>query len=277
VVTLERDERFLDPAKPLVLRAVDDGSKASGFWQDRIGVAALPTKIVMADKNLGAPQKARDAEQYLLTQSTFQEFPDLWTGQRLDQLAKISNANPQQSEYRWGTAELVSWRTEDGVPARGILFKPEGFDPSKKYPMVVYFYEQMTPTLHNYSPPSGRNIIIPSTYVSKGYLVFEPGHSLPRRPAGTERTQDDRARGAVADCEGLCEGRRRGHPGPVLGRLSNHVHHHANQPVQGSDGRGTGGEHVQRLRWHPLGVRQLTHVTVRARPEPHWRHAVGVS
>jgi dipeptidyl aminopeptidase/acylaminoacyl peptidase len=174
VVTLDRDERFLDPAKSLLLRAVDDVSKASGYWQDRIGVTAQPSKIVMADKNLGTPQKARAAEQYLLTQSTFQEFPDLWTGQRLDQLSKISNANPQQSDYRWGSAELVSWRTEDGVPARGILFKPEGFDPSKKYPMVVYFYEQLTNTLHNYSTPSGRNVINPTTYVSKGYLVLEP-------------------------------------------------------------------------------------------------------
>ena len=174
LVTLDRDERFVDPAKPLLLRAVDDVSKASGYYQDKLGVVAAPAKIMMADKNVGNPQKARDAEQYLLTEQTFQEFPDLWTGGSLASLSKISNANPQQSQYRWGTAELVSWRTEDGYPIRGILFKPEDFDPSKKYPMVVYFYEQLTNTLHNYSPPSGRNIIIPSTYVSKGYLVFEP-------------------------------------------------------------------------------------------------------
>ncbi len=174
VIDLDREDRFLDPAKPLLLRAVDEVSKASGFCQDKLGVAAAPTKIMMADKNVGNPQKARDAEQYLLTEQTFQEFPDLWTGASLTALTKISNANPQQSEYRWGSAELVSWRTEDGYPIRGILFKPEDFDPAKKYPMVVYFYEQLTNTLHNYSPPSGRNIINPTTYVSKGYLVLEP-------------------------------------------------------------------------------------------------------
>ncbi len=34
---------------------------------------------------------------------------------------KISAANPWQSEYRWGTAELVEWTSADGIPLQGIL------------------------------------------------------------------------------------------------------------------------------------------------------------
>jgi dipeptidyl aminopeptidase/acylaminoacyl peptidase len=172
--SLDVDERFIDPSEPLLLRAVDDETKASGFWQDRLDRAAPPTRIMMADRNVGAPRKAEDGEQYLLTQSTFREFPDLWTGPRLDQLTKVTDANPQQSEYRWGTVEIVDWLNADGVPVRGLLYKPEDFDPSQKYPMVVYFYEQHTNTLHNYSAPSGRNVINAPVYVSKGYLVFMP-------------------------------------------------------------------------------------------------------
>jgi dipeptidyl aminopeptidase/acylaminoacyl peptidase len=174
VVNLEREERFIDPSKPLLLRAVNEDTKATGYWQDRLGVVAPPTQIMMADRNVGTPSKARDADQYLLTMSTFQEFPDLWTGTRLDQLTKVSNANPQQSEYRWGTVEIVSWLNSDGVPVRGLLYKPEDFDPRQKYPMVVYFYDQHTGNLHSYSTPTGRNIINAPVYVSKGYLVFMP-------------------------------------------------------------------------------------------------------
>ena len=174
VVNLDRDDRVLDPSKPLLLRATDDRTKASGFWQDSINGNDRPARIMMVDRRVGTPQKARDAEQYLLTQETFVEFPDLWTGPGLDRLEKISNANPQQKEYRWGTVELVSWLNMDGVPVRGLLYKPEDFDPSKKYPMVVYFYEQHTDGLHTYTAPSGRNIINAPVYVSKGYLVFMP-------------------------------------------------------------------------------------------------------
>ncbi|HSL71450.1 MAG TPA: prolyl oligopeptidase family serine peptidase, partial [Longimicrobiales bacterium] len=174
VVQLDREQQFLDPKDPLLLRAVDWQTKASGFWQDRLNATQPPTRIMMVDRSVGTPQKARNAEQYLLTQSTFREFPDLWTGQSLDQLAKISDANPQQSQYRWGTVEIVSWLNADGVSVRGLLYKPDGFDPAKKYPMVVYFYEQHTDGLHNYSAPSGRNVINAPVYVSKGYLVFMP-------------------------------------------------------------------------------------------------------
>jgi dipeptidyl aminopeptidase/acylaminoacyl peptidase len=110
----------------------------------------------------------------MVTKSTFIDFPNLWVGPNLTSLTKISDANPWQKDYNWGTAELVTWNSSDGVPLQGILYKPENFDPSKKYPMISYFYEDLSDGLHNYVPPTGRNVINPTHYVSNGYLVFEP-------------------------------------------------------------------------------------------------------
>ena len=87
---------------------------------------------------------------------------------------KISDANPWQKDYNWVTSELVTWTSNDGVQLQGILYKPENFDPSKKYPMVSYFYEDLSDGLYNYIAPTGRNVINPTHYVSNGYLVFEP-------------------------------------------------------------------------------------------------------
>ncbi|HEY0929736.1 MAG TPA: prolyl oligopeptidase family serine peptidase [Gemmatimonas sp.] len=174
VVNLDRDDPFLDVNTPLLLRAVDSLTKASGFWREKLGVESRPERIVMGDRNYGGLQKARDAEQYLLTQSTYREFPDLWTGKDIAQTTKISDANPQDSQYPRGTVELVSWYNGDGIPLRGLLYKPENFDASKQYPMVVYYYEKLTDGLHGYQAPSGRNTVNPLVYNSLGYIVFMP-------------------------------------------------------------------------------------------------------
>ncbi|HET9453093.1 MAG TPA: prolyl oligopeptidase family serine peptidase [Gemmatimonadaceae bacterium] len=168
------DERGLDPAKPLMLRGFNEDTKNSGFARDQLGVVKSPELIVVADAAFGNLQKAQDAEQYLVTKGTFTEFPDLYTGPSLTSLTRISDANPQQKNYNWGTAELVSWHSADGVPLKGVLFKPENFDSTKKYPMIVYHYEQLSQNLHAYVPPNGRNVTNPTHYVSNGYLVFTP-------------------------------------------------------------------------------------------------------
>jgi hypothetical protein len=164
----------IDPAEPLLLRAVNEETKASGFFRDRLGVRAGPEEIVMGDVSYGPPVKAEDADQWLVTKSTFVEFPNLWVGSSLASLNRISDVNPQQKDFNWGTVELVRWVSSDGVPLKGLLYKPENFDPSKKYPMISYFYESLSQNLHSYIPPNGRNVINPTHYVSNGYLVFEP-------------------------------------------------------------------------------------------------------
>ncbi|MFL5607923.1 MAG: prolyl oligopeptidase family serine peptidase, partial [Gemmatimonadaceae bacterium] len=174
LVDLDPDDRFVDPREPLLLRAFDDETKASGFYEDRLDAIVQPRRIVMADVAFGAPVKARHGSQLVVTRGTFTDFPDLYTGTSLSSLARISDANPQQKDFKWGSVELVHWTSADGVPLKGLLYKPADFDPSKKYPMIAYFYEQLSNNLHQYVAPFGRNVINPTHYTSNGYLVFEP-------------------------------------------------------------------------------------------------------
>lgn len=174
LVDLDPDDRFVDPRKPLLLRAFDDETKASGFYEDRLSDAAPPRRLIMADVAFGTPQRARHGDQLVLTRGTFTDFPDLYTGTSLASLTRLSNGNPQQAEVKWGSVELVRWTSADGVPLKGLLYKPADFDPSKKYPMIAYFYEQLSQNLNVYVPPGGRNVVNPTHYASNGYLVFEP-------------------------------------------------------------------------------------------------------
>ncbi|HWP44611.1 MAG TPA: prolyl oligopeptidase family serine peptidase, partial [Blastocatellia bacterium] len=112
---------------------------------------------------------------FLLTASTFSQFPDLLvTGPDFKDMKKVSDANPQKSELLWGTAELIRYRNLDGVQLSAILIKPENFDPSKKYPLMVYIYETLSEGLHRFSDPRPGHNINASYYASNGYLVLMP-------------------------------------------------------------------------------------------------------
>jgi len=174
LLDLDPEDRFIDPAKPLLLSAFNELTKQSGFMRDRLGVLAQPETLLMEDAAWRLLGKARRSDELLLTRSTYREFPDLRVGTTVSQTTRISDVNPQQKDVTWGSNELVTWRAMDGQMLQGILFKPDGFDPTKQYPMVTYFYESLSDGLHSYVAPGGRNTINPTMYTSLGYLVFFP-------------------------------------------------------------------------------------------------------
>ncbi len=174
LVRLDPQERTVDAAAPLLLRAENEWTRDTGFYRDRIG-GGLPEKLVMAAKSFGSPSKAKSADVYLLTASTFNEYPDLLvTGPDFKNMRKVSDANPQRSGLLWGSAELIRYRNLDGRPLSGILYKPENFDPGRKYPMLVYIYETLSERLHRFVDPRPGHSINTAYYVSNGYLVLTP-------------------------------------------------------------------------------------------------------
>ncbi|HEX6187450.1 MAG TPA: prolyl oligopeptidase family serine peptidase, partial [Pyrinomonadaceae bacterium] len=173
-VRLDPRERSIDPAKPLLLRADNEETRDEGFYRERIG-GGLPEKLLMGAKGYNNPTKAKDADVLMFTASRFDEFLDIWvTDTNFKNPRKVSDGDAQRARFNWGTAELVSFKNTDGVPLKGVLMKPDNFDPKKKYPMLVYIYERLTPGLHGFRAPAPGTSINPSYYVSNGYLVFMP-------------------------------------------------------------------------------------------------------
>ena len=161
---------------PVLFSLFDFGTKGSGFARGRTDRSGEATRLALDDARYGFPAKAEDAERYLWTRETFSDFRDLWVGGAgFADGIRLSDANPQQADYRWGNAELVSWTSNDGTPLDGILIKPEGFDPTIRHPMMVYFYERMSDGLHSYrAPVPSRASVSFSFYASRGYVVFVP-------------------------------------------------------------------------------------------------------
>ncbi|MFZ6656761.1 prolyl oligopeptidase family serine peptidase [Undibacterium sp. TJN19] len=162
------------PLESWILAATNEGNRSTGYYQQN-PKGGEPQKLIHADKLISGLIKAKKADTVLFTQQSFTEFPDLWASNlNLQTPQKISAANPQQAQYNWGKQELIEYTSADGKKLKALLAKPENFDPSKKYPMMVYIYENMSENLHRYVPPApGQNINV-TRYLSNGYIVLRP-------------------------------------------------------------------------------------------------------
>ena len=173
---LDKDIRSFNRNAEMYLFAFNEENKQSGIFKTKIATAKNPEQLQMGDfygyKNL---MKAKNIEVYSYTKETYQEAPNVYISDNFKTENKISEINPQQNQYNWGTIELISWTTPKGYHSKGILYKPEDFDPNKKYPMIVYFYEKLSDGLNRYIAPSPTpsRLNIPY-FVSNGYLVFTP-------------------------------------------------------------------------------------------------------
>lgn len=173
---LDKDIRSFNRNAEMYLFAFNEDNKQSGIFKTKISSIKNPELLQLGDfygyKNL---VKAKNAEVYSYTKETYQEAPNVYISDDFKTENKISEINPQQSQYNWGTTELISWTTPKGYQSKGILYKPEDFDPNKKYPMIVYFYEKLSDGLNRYIAPSPTpsRLNIPF-FVSNGYLVFTP-------------------------------------------------------------------------------------------------------
>lgn len=161
--------------KNAIIVGFDLDSKATGFYALNFRRQKLTT-LHKGDFSLSYLDKAPNSNTITFEQGTFQDSPDLFVADwKFSNITQLTETNPQQGEYKWGSVELVSYRSLDGVPLQGLLYKPEDFDPAKKYPMVVYFYEKSSDGLHGYhSPRPSASTINRAWAVSNGYLVFVP-------------------------------------------------------------------------------------------------------
>ena len=169
------EERAIPRDEPVFLRAFHLTEKSSGLYRDRIEGSRPPERLVYGDRAWQSPVRAEDADRYLVASSTFQEYPEVQLTTDFRDFTPVSETNPQQAEFSWGSAQLYEWTSAEGERLQGILYTPENFDPTHEYPMMVYFYERMSDGLHNHRTPGpgGSSIDFPF-YVSRGYLLFVP-------------------------------------------------------------------------------------------------------
>ena len=170
---MDPEERFIRRGQTLLLRGFNEKTKYAGVYTLKLEKDEKPVMVTMLPNTIQV-QKARKADKYLVQKADVSES-ELFVSDDLKQLNKITDVAKQQQDYNWLTVELVKWKMFDGKESEGLLFKPENFDPKKKYPVIFYFYERNADGLYAYRTPAPSASTVNIAYfVSNGYLVFDP-------------------------------------------------------------------------------------------------------
>jgi len=168
-------KKFIEPKDELLLLAQNETTKQWGYYQKGIASTKAPQLLTMGPFGYAGLQQAKNAPTLLYTKSNVSQPADVYVSRDFKKETKLSAINAQQKDYNWFTAELVHWTTPKGFKATGVLYKPENFDPTKKYPMVAYFYEKLSEGLYKYTAPAPTPSRLDiAMFASNGYLVFTP-------------------------------------------------------------------------------------------------------
>jgi dipeptidyl aminopeptidase/acylaminoacyl peptidase len=176
MIAWERDSVFIDKAETYI-HGFDKINKDERIYSLNENVRLnFLTQLLDTPHKLQNIKKSKEGNTVIYQKMSVKDYPDVYANTlAFDAENKISNTNPQQSEYIWPTVELIHWKSYSGKELEGLVYKPENFDSNKEYPMIVYFYELYADRKNNhYIPKPTASIIFATEYASAGYIVFMP-------------------------------------------------------------------------------------------------------
>lgn len=175
VKRMDYEKDYLDTKELMYLSVFGHKTKKSGIYTMKWGKD--PVKLIFEDKSISSYgfTKAKKADKYMWTESTYVQSPTLMVGgSDLADKKLIIKSNPQQEDFAWGHAELVEFTNKNGKDLQGVLHYPANYEPGKKYPMLVYIYEIRSNSLHSYINPSEKSFYNTTNYVQQDFFVFQP-------------------------------------------------------------------------------------------------------
>jgi dipeptidyl aminopeptidase/acylaminoacyl peptidase len=183
IANKKRDGNY-DKKDISLLMAFDNNNMKNGFFRLSNEVGKDPINLSMSDHlygfpghielTPGTPIKAKNANTWLVVRQRADSARNVYSTDDFKRFKQITNFYPEQ-KFNWISSELIKFRTTDNKETKGVLYKPENFDSTKKYPVIINYYEHMSFRLNHYPFPglSTGDINIP-WFVSRGYLIFCP-------------------------------------------------------------------------------------------------------
>lgn len=169
-----QNEPSFDTDKPLYVTTWNEVNKKSGIY--KLMPNGRLTRQIEGDFDLTISEQSKDLQVSLCMKQSYIADRDLWVSSKSHTIfKKITDVNPQQCKYKWGNVKQVEWINYEGNKNLGLLYLPDDYDSTRRYPAIVTFYETHTPEMHIHPVPGLSQALIDiPTYVSKGYVVFQP-------------------------------------------------------------------------------------------------------
>ncbi len=176
-IQTDKEKTYIGVNEEVLLSVFNYKDKRNGLAVMKTGKPATPTLKTLEGNSFTQIRRAKNAPVYAFQKANFSTSPNVFIARNNDfaKAQQVTATNPQMAEYNWGTAELVNWYAYNGDFTEGVLYKPEDFDPNKKYPMLVVFYERNSEELYRHytMEPSWSWVNYPF-YVSRGYIILVP-------------------------------------------------------------------------------------------------------
>jgi dipeptidyl aminopeptidase/acylaminoacyl peptidase len=208
-------DRAFDLSQPQYFALTGKKTKQTGFARRTAG--GKIDRLVFADAQYGALNRADSAAVFAFSRQRYDESPAIYLGNDVATAKKITDLNPFQKDYAWGKVEIFDFKSTIGVPLQSLLYYPANYDPSKKYPMIVYTYELLTQGLHRYIAPRETDYYNTTVWTQNGYFVMMPDIVFrPREPGlGAQYAVEGAVQKVIS--RGLVDPARVGHIGHSQG------------------------------------------------------------
>jgi len=190
----------------LILLAHHASNKTNGFYRTKFGAVADPELLWMGtlfthfmngvqDGNVVSnngfpPVKAQHDDNWIVQRQAIDDAPNYFVTKDFKSFKRLTNLQPNQG-HKWLTEELHTFLHLDGKTGQGILYKPDDFDSSKKYPALIAFYGRYSNNMYQFPTPyynieaitQGKS---PAWFTNNDYLVFTPDIYISPNKVGPE-------------------------------------------------------------------------------------------
>ena len=175
----EIEDRYIDLSESIVLHAFNTSNKYEGFYS----LNELQLKeLIYGPFAFSSPYRrynlirSENSDAIIYRRGDYNNEVEAYLSS-LDftSTKKITDTNPQQEIYAWGSRVLIEYTNDDGVPLQGVLSIPDSYQEGEQLPMIVYSYEKSSHIMYRFASPYLSGTTIPEMlYVSNGYLFLQP-------------------------------------------------------------------------------------------------------
>lgn len=174
IINTDPDKKSFSKNEKLLLYQFDNWNKNQGIAS--LSLDIIGTKKIQSENNLiKFLGKSKNADRYIFSKESYDVFPDVWTADsNLSISKKITNINPQLSEYNLGKMRIMDFVSAVGDTLQGYYVVPDNFDSKKRYPVVIFFYEIMSNDAHKFMMPWNNHLPQGPMYAGDDYVMFYP-------------------------------------------------------------------------------------------------------